>query len=74
MQISVMQVENIAQRRKPENPVVAFDIDQRLIDRVTEGGDNAPQDSIASPLQERWPAGSNTDRDERGIGPASGHL
>jgi len=52
MQTSVMQIEDIAQGGKPENPAVAFHIDQRLIDRVTEGGDNAPQDVRRIPLYE----------------------
>jgi hypothetical protein len=43
MKASVLQVENIAEAQKSENPVVAFHIDEYLLDRVTGRSDNTPQ-------------------------------
>ena len=46
---SVLKVENITQGQKSENPVMTFDTDDRLLDRVTDRSDNALQDDHRIP-------------------------
>jgi hypothetical protein len=42
VQASVLKIKKIADRQKPEKPVVAFDVDDHLFDRVTDGNDDVP--------------------------------
>jgi hypothetical protein len=45
----IVKVENIAARESPENPVVAFHVDQHLFNRVTRGGNYAEQNFHRDP-------------------------
>src|SRR6266849_8913645 len=41
---SVVKVEYVSHDQKSENPVVSFHVDQHLLDHVTDGDNNFPQD------------------------------
>ena len=41
---SVVKVEDISDDQKPENPVVSFHVGQHLLNHVTDGNNNFPQD------------------------------
>ncbi len=43
MQGAVVEVEDVAEGKQSENPVMAFDIGQHRLDRVADKGDNAQQ-------------------------------
>jgi hypothetical protein len=49
----VVKVKYISARQKSENPVVRFHVDEDLLDRVTHGNNNVPQDVHRIPLQEK---------------------
>ena len=40
---SVVKVKDVPDNQKSENPVVGFHIDQYLLDPVTDGNNNVPQ-------------------------------
>jgi hypothetical protein len=50
---SLVKVKNISERQKSENPVVAFHVSQYLLDRVTDGNNNAQQNIHRLPHSEK---------------------
>jgi hypothetical protein len=49
----VVKVEDISQDQKSEDPVVTFDVDQHLLDRVTDRNNSVPQNVHRIPRFEK---------------------
>src|SRR5271168_972323 len=49
VQGAVVEVKNITERGKAEDPVVAFDVSEHRLDRVTDKGDRAQQSVHRTP-------------------------
>ena len=50
MNASIVTVKYVGRGQKPENPIVRFDIDERLLDRVTDRNHNVPHHIHRIPL------------------------
>jgi hypothetical protein len=48
---SIVKVKYIAAGQEPENPMVSFDVDEHLLDRVTDKNQNVPQNIHRIPPQ-----------------------
>jgi hypothetical protein len=69
---SVVKVKDVPACEKSENPVMAFDVDEYLLDRATGRNNNIPQNVHRIPRSEKMTFRSwKTGVVERGISPAS---
>ena len=50
---SVVKVKDIPAREKSENPVMAFDVDEYLLDRATDRNNNVPQNVHRTPRSDK---------------------
>jgi hypothetical protein len=58
----VMKVEDISHGQKSEDPVVTFDVDQHLLDRVTDSNNSVPQNVHRIPRFEKMTGSFLNDR------------
>jgi hypothetical protein len=55
MDAAVVKIEDVSTGQESEDPVVRFHVVEDLLDRVTDGNNNVPQDfHRISPAREKW--------------------